>query len=92
VSTETSVIIYGSHLTMIAAVNLALWVGVHRQIEVWLAVVPAALALAMFCGALAIGLVQPMLAHYLWYLALALPLLTRFMGRAALRIDEDDAS
>jgi len=91
-STASSVAVYGSHLTLIAAVNLALWIKVHRQVEAWLAVVPATLALALLGGALAIGLVRPGLAQYLWYLALAIPLLTRLVRRTALRISgHDDA-
>ncbi len=84
-STAATVGIYGSHLTLIAAVNLALWIEVHRRVDAQLAIVPAALALTLFGGALAIGLVRPGLAQYLWDGAFAIPLLTRFVNRTATR-------
>jgi hypothetical protein len=92
-STAASVAIFGTHLTLIATVNLALWVGVHQQVEAWLAVVPAAVALTALGGGLAIGMVRPELAQYLWYFALAIPLLTRFVHRTALRaLGHDNAN
>jgi hypothetical protein len=84
-STAASVVIFGSHLTLISATNLALWIGVHRRVEAWPAVVPASLALAVLGGGLAMGLVHPGLAQYLWYAALAAQPLTRLAHRAALR-------
>ena len=90
-STAASVPIYGAHLTLIAAANLALWIGVHRQAEAWAAVVPAALALAFLGCAFTVGLVRPQAAQYLWYSAFAIPLLARGVLWAALRIGGDDA-
>ncbi len=90
-STAASVPIYGGHLTLISAANLALWIGVHRQVEAWAAVVPAALALVFLGGAFAVGLVQPAAAQYLWYSAFAIPMLTRWAHWAAVRISQDDA-
>jgi hypothetical protein len=83
-STAASVAIFGTHVTLIAAANLALWIGVHQQVGAWLGVVPAAVALAALGGGLAIGMIRPELAQYLWYVALAIPLLTRPVHRAAL--------
>ncbi len=90
-STAASVPIYSAHLTLISAVNLTLWIGVHRQVEAWAAVVPAALALMLLSGAFAIGLERPQAAQYLWYSAFAIPLLTRWAHWAVVRISEDDA-
>jgi len=81
-STAASVAIFGSHLTLIAAANLALWIVVHRRVEAWLGVVPATLALAVLGGALAIGLVRPGLAQYFWYIALAIQPAVRLVHRA----------
>ena len=83
-STAASVAIFGSHLTLIAAANLALWIMVHRRIEAWFGIVPATLSLAVLGGALAIGLVRPGLAQYLWYIALVTQPVTRLVLRAAL--------
>jgi hypothetical protein len=89
-STAAAVPIYGGHLTLIAAANLALWIGVHRQAEAWLAVVPAALALAMLGGAFAVGLARPEAAQYFWYAAFAIPFLTRWVHAAMVRTGKDD--
>jgi hypothetical protein len=89
-STAASVPIYGAHLTLISATNLALWVGVHRQVEAWLAVVPAAVALLLLGGAFAVGMVSPEVAQYLWYSALAVPLLTRLVHKVPAHTGDDN--
>jgi hypothetical protein len=91
-STAASVAIFGSHLTLIAAANVALWIEVHRRVEAWLGLVRAILTLALLVGALAVGLIRPDLAQYLWYAAFATPLLTGLVHRAAFRIGEHDRS
>jgi uncharacterized membrane protein len=89
-STAASVAIFGSHITLISAVNLALWITVHRRAEAWPALVPATLALVALGAALAIGLVRPGLAQYLWYAALAIQPLTRLVRRAAFHTSKHD--
>lgn len=89
-STAASVAIYGAHLTLLSGTNLALWIEVHRRVDAWLAVIPATMALVLLGGALAIGLIRPELAQYLWYTALAIPLLTRHLHRAVLGSSDPD--
>jgi uncharacterized membrane protein len=80
-SSATSVAIFGAHLVLISAANLALWIGVHRQVEALAAIVPAAFALTLLTGAFGVGLVRPEAAQYLWYSAFAIPLVTRLVYR-----------
>lgn len=89
-STAASVAIYGAHITLLSAINLALWFEVHRRVEAWLAVIPSTLALVLLGSALAIGLIRPELAQYLWYTALAIPLLTRLVHRTILPTSDPD--
>jgi uncharacterized membrane protein len=89
-STAASVAIFGSHITLLSAINLALWIEVHRRVDAWFAVIPSTSALVLLGSALAIGLIRPELPQYLWYTALAIPLVTRFVHRAVLRIGDPD--
>jgi uncharacterized membrane protein len=76
-----SVMIYGAHLTLIALVNLLLWVGVHRAVAAHHHVMRSSLALALFVAALAVGAMWPGLALYLWIAVLATPPLGRYLAR-----------
>jgi uncharacterized membrane protein len=81
---RTSVTIYGTHLLLIALVNLLLWVGVHRTAGAQGQVARSALALAVFVVALAVGSVRPGLALYVWIAVLPTSMLARFMTRPPL--------
>jgi uncharacterized membrane protein len=76
-----SVMIYGVHLTLIAFVNLLLWVGVHRSVGAHQQVVRSSLALAMLAAALALGAWRPDFALYGWIAVLAMTPLTYPLGR-----------
>jgi uncharacterized membrane protein len=80
-----SVMIYGAHLTLIALVNLLLWIEVRRGAVAHLQIVRSSLALALFVVALAVGAMRPDLALYLWIAVLATPLLSRPLARRFLR-------
>ena len=80
-----SVMIYGAHLTLIALVNLLLWIEVRRGAVAHLQIVRSSLALALFVVALAVGAMRPDLALYLWIAVLATPLLGRPLARRFLR-------
>ena len=80
------VAIYGAHVTLLAAVNLALWIDVHRRFAVWQAIVPSLVAVIMLGTGFVIGLFRPGVAQYVWYGALAIPLVTGPLHRAFLRI------
>jgi uncharacterized membrane protein len=84
-STAASVPIYGAHLALISAINLALWIAVHRQVEAWAAVVPAALAVVLLGGAFLVGLFQPEASQCLWYSAFAISPVTRLAHWATVR-------
>jgi Endosomal/lysosomal potassium channel TMEM175 len=79
-SEAASVAIFGAHITLIAAANLALWIGVHTRVPAWHAVVPAALALAVIGGGFLVGLFHPTLAQYVWYAALLIGPVIRRTG------------
>ncbi|MBV9537569.1 MAG: DUF1211 domain-containing protein [Acidisphaera sp.] len=78
-----AVVVYGLHLTLIAALNLALWIGVRRQPGAHTAIMPSALAVVMLAGSVVVGETRPELATYFWYATLALPLLSRIGQRFA---------
>jgi uncharacterized membrane protein len=80
-SAAAPVAIYGVHVTLIAVLNLALWLDVHRRFAVWLAVIPSAAAVVILGTGCAIGLFYPGVPQYVWYTALAIPLVTRFAHR-----------
>jgi hypothetical protein len=83
---SAQVIIYGSHLTLISAANLALWVEVHRRVDVRLAVIPSALALVLIGAGLVVGVFRPGLAQYVWYAAFAIRPLTHLADQAIKRV------
>jgi uncharacterized membrane protein len=76
-----SVLIYGSHLFLIALVNLLLWIEVHRSVAAHAQLVRSSLALAMLTLALAVGAVRPGWAVFVWFAVLASPLLARRVTR-----------
>jgi hypothetical protein len=80
------VAIYGAHITLLAAVNLALWLDVHRRVAVWHAIIPSIIAVIMLGSGFAIGLFTPWVAQYIWYAALTIPLLTPPLHQAYLRL------
>jgi len=59
---QGSVMIYGAHLTLIALVNLLLWIEVHRSVVARLQIVRASPALILFVAALGVGAMRPALA------------------------------
>ena len=80
------VAIYGAHVTLLATVNLILWIDVHRRFAVWQALVPSATAVIMLSSGFAIGLFRPWVAQYVWYGALAIPLVTGPLHTAFIRL------
>jgi uncharacterized membrane protein len=76
---QGSIIIYGVHITLIALVNLLLWIEVHRSVAAHLQIVRSALALTLFVVGLAIGTVRPDLALYPWFLVFAMPQVSRYL-------------
>jgi uncharacterized membrane protein len=91
-SAAAPVAIYGLHVTLIAVVNLALWLDVHRRVAVWLAVIPSAVAAVTLGAGCAIGLFYPAVAQYVWYAALAIPFVTRSVHRAILCVCQRNES
>ena len=78
---RASVMLYGSHLTLITLVNLLLWIEVHRSVAAHQQIVRSSLALGLFVAALPVGAMRPDLALYLWITVLAAPLLARPITR-----------
>jgi hypothetical protein len=76
-ATESSVMIYGTHPSLIALVNLLLWIEVHRNAVAHLQIVRSSLVVALFLAALAVGAARPSLALCLWIAVLAAPPLAR---------------
>jgi uncharacterized membrane protein len=85
-TTSAQVVIYGSHLTLISAANLALWIEVHRRVDARLAVIPSALVLVMIAAGLVVGVFQPWLAQYVWCGAFAIRPLTHLADQATSRV------
>jgi uncharacterized membrane protein len=75
------VMIYGTHLFLIALLNLVLWIEVHRTVDAHLQIVRSCLALAVFAVALAVGAMRPGLALYLWFAVLATRPLAPYLTR-----------
>ena len=69
------VMIYGTHLVLIAVFNLLLWIDVHRSVAVRPQIVRSSAALSLLVAALAIGTVWPRIAQYVWCATLATSLL-----------------
>jgi uncharacterized membrane protein len=80
-TTPAVVMIYGTHLALIASLNLLLWINVHRGVAAHAQIVRSSLALALFVMALAIGATRPYIAPYLWFAAFAISLLSRNFTR-----------
>jgi uncharacterized membrane protein len=77
-SEAASVAIFGAHITLIAAANLALWIGVHIRAPARHVVWQAALVFAVVGAGFLVGLFRPNLAQYVWFAALVLgPLIRR---------------
>jgi uncharacterized membrane protein len=74
--TRPVVVIYGSHLMLIAFVNLLLWIDMHRSVAVHAQIVRSSLALTLFVLALLLGAIRPVFAPYLWFAVFA----TSFIG------------
>jgi uncharacterized membrane protein len=74
--TRPVVVIYGSHLMLIALVNLLLWIDMHRSVAAHAQIVRSSLALALFVLALVLGTIMPAVAPYLWLAVFA----TSFIG------------
>ncbi len=74
--TRPVVVIYGSHLMLIALINLLLWIDMHRSVAAHAQIVRSSLALALFVLALVLGAIRPVFAPYLWFAVFA----TSFIG------------
>jgi uncharacterized membrane protein len=61
-----SVMVYSTHLSLIALVNLLLWIEVHRSAAAHVQIVASSLALGLFVTALAVGALRPEFALYFW--------------------------
>jgi uncharacterized membrane protein len=72
---QGSVIIYGAHLTLIALVNMWLWIEVRHNPAAHLQIVRSSLALISLVVALGVGSIRPDLALYFWIAVLASSLL-----------------
>jgi uncharacterized membrane protein len=81
-----SVMIYGTHLLLLALVNLVLWIEVHRAVAAHLQIVQSSLAVGLFVAALAVAAMRADLALYVWLAVLAIPLPARFLTRRFYRI------
>jgi uncharacterized membrane protein len=69
------VMIYGSHLFLLALVNLLLWVEVHRDVGAHLQIVQSSIAVSLLVAALAVAAMRPSLALYVWFTVPTTPLL-----------------
>jgi uncharacterized membrane protein len=74
--TRPVVVIYGSHLLLIALVNLLLWIDMRRTVAAHTQIVRSSLAVALFVLALLLGSIRPVFAPYLWFGVFA----TSFIG------------
>jgi uncharacterized membrane protein len=74
--TRPVVLIYGSHLLLIALFNLLLWIDIHRSVAAHAQIVRSSLAVALFALALLLGSIRPVFAPYLWFAVFA----TSFIG------------
>jgi uncharacterized membrane protein len=84
--TRPVVVIYGSHLLLIALVNLLLWIDMHRSVAAHAQIVRSSVAAALFVLALVLGSIWPVFAPYLWFAVFA----TSFIGpNLARRFYED---
>jgi uncharacterized membrane protein len=84
-ATQAVVMIFGTHLTLIALLNLLLWIDVHRSVVAHAQILRSAVALTLFIAALAVGFVRPFFAPFFWCSVFATTLLSanftrRFFG------------
>jgi uncharacterized membrane protein len=75
-----SVVIYGTHLALMALVNLLLWFEIHRSAAVHQQIVRSAIAFALFALAAPIGAIWPHVAVYLWLAVLIAPRGSRYIA------------
>lgn len=78
-----SVMVYSAHLSLIALVNLLLWIEVHRSAAAHVQILASSLALTLFVTALAVGALRPALAAYFWGAVL---ITTQFIPTIARRL------
>jgi len=80
-------VIYGLHLTVIAALNALLWRFALKESSQWETLAPAVFPLAVFLLGTAVAFVAPSIAQFLWFLAFGGPLVgwlvARRLGAAA---------
>jgi uncharacterized membrane protein len=77
-------VIYGAHLTLIAALNALLWLIAVKGRGHWEILAPAIFSFVVFLLGTAVAVVAPKVAPYLWYLGFFAPLIGRLgRGRAA---------
>ena len=74
--TRPVVVIYGTHLMLIALINLLLWMDVHRSASAHAQIVRSSFGLVLFVAALILGAFHPFVAPYLWCAVFA----TSFIG------------
>ena len=77
--TRATVMIYGTHLFLIALVNLLLWLGVHRTVASHRQIMRTSLVMAVLSVALVVGALRPDLALYVWFVALGAPQMVRYL-------------
>jgi uncharacterized membrane protein len=82
---QAVVMIFGGHLTLIALVNLLLWIDVHRSVVAHTEVLRSSAALALFVAALAVGAVRPYFAQFFWYSVFATPFISTHVARRLYR-------
>jgi uncharacterized membrane protein len=76
-----SVVIYGTHLALMALVNLLLWLEIHRRAAAHEQIVRSTIAFALFALAAPIGALWPHVAVYLWLAVLIAPRGSRYIAR-----------
>jgi uncharacterized membrane protein len=75
------VVIYGTHLMLIALVNLLLWMDVHRSTAAHAQILRSAVALSLCVLALVLGAVKPVIAPYLWFAVFATSFIRKDFAR-----------
>jgi uncharacterized membrane protein len=84
-SVQAVVMIFGGHLTLIALVNLLLWIDVHRSVVAHTEVLRSSAALALFVAGLAVGAVRPYFAQFFWYSVFVTPFISSNVTRRLYR-------
>jgi uncharacterized membrane protein len=80
-SSSVVAVVYGGHLTVIAALNALLWFIASRGREHWEILAPATFPVVVFLLGTAVASVAPAVGPFLWFLAFAAPLVGRLGGR-----------